>query len=471
MRRRNWLALPIISLALVIILVIWRPWLPWLEVGDVRINPKASVNPRKTYEVVVWDYEMPLPWSRMTHKEVLLQASQAFMDEHPNITVHMIVRPWDEGDGPFRDALEQGLAPDVLGMPTGVRFISSEYQVPLQHYLDDEQREDLLPGAQQGVTLKYMWAFPRLINPARWVIHVDRWPQDLLEPPAALTIEKWTEALATSRTKMGKGDLAANVLDPAFFYELMVGATGQTLFAADGHLGWPEESIRAVAEQLRNWVDKGFLSTDVEKASRTRLASFWDGRALAIAPTNTWLLHHLLQRAGALDSPQGDPVTPTTSEHPLEKVQRTVVWTPPPKIGDEVWVAATVSGYAVFRQASYKGDDHTRVACSVAAYLARTMSVWEAVHTFSVPAYRTALDEWLASSLLPKEDLHALLTWSMAAISPPIEDRLARLTNRVMVESVVPNLVSMLKGEMSPSHFASELQTIPMTAMSEIAVP
>jgi hypothetical protein len=77
----------------------------------------------------------------------------------------------------------------------------------------------------------------------------------------------------------------------------------------------------------------------------------------------------------------------------------------------------------------------------------------------------------LASSLLPEADMRLLLQWCASAVTPPVDDQLARLVTRVMTESVVPNLVAVLKGEMSASHFARELQTTPIAAIAEIAVP
>jgi hypothetical protein len=473
MARRRFPALLIASLILLsVLMVLWQPWLPRLKVGSVRINPKVSINAKKEYRIVVWDYELPLPWSKATYEETLTQRAEAFRQQHPNIIVHVVLRPWNEGDGALRDAVEQGEAPDVVSMPGGVRLLSSDFQVPLEHYLGTDQRDDLLPAARQGATHKHLWAFPSLISPARWVIRLN---DTLPNPLTALTWAQWTEALAENRTKTGGGGLAANVLDPAFFYELMISATGQNLLGPDGTVQWTEESVQDAAEQLRTWVEKGLMPADVETAARTRLARFWDGKALGIAPANPWLLHHILERVGMLDSPQGsDPASTAStvaSSRPLEKVQPSVSWIPPPQMAERLWVAATLSGYAVFRQGKYKGDDHTRAASLVAAYLSREMGSWTAARTFSVPAHQSSLESWLASSLLPEADMRLLLQWCASAVTPPVDDQLARLVTRVMTESVVPNLVAVLKGEMSASHFARELQTTPIAAIAEIAVP
>lgn len=473
MARRRFRVLLIASVILLgLCMIVWKPWLPRLKVGSVRINPKVSLNAKKEYTIVVWDYYLPLPWSQTAYEDALNQRAKDLRQQHPNITVHIVLRPWHEGEGPLRDAIEHGEAPDVVGMPNGVRLLSKDFQVPLEHYLSPEEKGDVLPAAWQGATLTHLWAFPSQINLSRWVI---RSSDSLPDPLTTLTWAEWTEALANNRTKEGGNGLAANVLDPAFFHDLMVSATGQNLLGPDGAIQWTEESVQNVADRLRTWVEKGFIAADVESLARKRLALFWDGKALGIAPASPWLLHHVLQRVGMLASPQGgNPAStsaPGTPSKPLDKVQRSVYWTPPPQIAERLWIAATLSGYAVFRQGKYKGDDHTRASSLVAAYLSREMGAWTAARTFAVPAHQSSLENWLANSLLPAADMRLLLQWCESAVTPPVDDQLARLVTRVMTESVVPNLVAMLKGEISTSHFARELQTIPTAAISEVAVP
>jgi maltose-binding protein MalE len=477
------LLLVVVSALVGMTLMVWRPWEPRLEVGGVRINPKAEIRTDKSYNVVVWDYELPLPGSRLTHREALHQAAQDFSREYPNIAVEVVVRHWDEGDGPIRDALEHGYPPDVLGMPHGIRLLTRDYQVPLQHYVEKEQSRDIFKSAENAATLSgHLWAFPRWINPSRWVIRLDRWPDNVQGTPdeketipSSLTLSQWTEALAESRTKSGGDGLAVNVLDPSFFYDLMVSATGQPLLGPEGQLQWSEESILAVAEQLQSWATRGFLpSSKAEAVARIRLGLFWDGKALALAPVNPWLLNHVLQRSGAFTLPPGDVADPAATGVQvgrLEKVQRIVTWTPPPKMGPELRVPATVAGYAVFRQASYKGDDHTRAAATVAEYMSRRMGQWEAVRIFAVPAHPSSIDGWLTTSRLPENDMRALIDWSAAAVTSPVNDGVARLMSRILVETAVPNLVLLLKGEMSPNRFAQELAATPLTAAAEVGVP
>ncbi|MGI6081342.1 MAG: ABC transporter substrate-binding protein [Limnochordia bacterium] len=457
---RKRISAPLVAVAgLMLLSLLWKPWIPRLKVGNVRINPKAAISDNKDYHITVWDYDLLLPWSKVSYEEALKERVEAFHQEYPNIVVHVIQRPWHEDDGPLRDALEQGEAPDVVNMPNGVRLLSRRFQVPLQHYLRADERADLLPAAAQAATLQHLWAFPSRIHPARWIIRAE---DPLADPPAFRTWDQWSEALAENRTKSGGSGLAANVLDPDFFRHLMISATGHSLLGNDGTVQWTEADIEKVADQVLTWVEKGLIPADVEKAARSRLARFWDGKALAIAPTNPWLLHHILRRVGMMDSPDGHAADSTAK--PLKSVERSLYWTAPPQIGETPWVAADIYGYAVFRQAKYKGDDHTRAAALVAAYLSREMGTWVAIRTFSVPAHQSSLERWFAESLLPEADMRLLLQWCKNAVPPPIDDRLASLEARIMAETVVPKLVAVLKGEMSVSHFAREIRSIPVAA-------
>lgn len=479
MAHRRW-----IILALASVLLGTGAWFGWtyftgVEVGNVRINPYAKIDPAQTYRVVVWDYEVPLPWSNVSHRSALTEAIDELHRQYPNIEVSLVLRNWEEGDGPLRDTIAAGNPPDILGMPNGIRIYSTDYQVPLERFLPAAEQTDLFAAARHAATQEHLWAFPRWINVSRWVIRTDRWPGQksfslsATEPPT-LTAAQWEEGLANARTKTGSSAMAANLLDPAVFRDLMISATGKTFFGPDGKVQWSEESIRNVAGMLQTWVEKGLLPSDIESAARNRLARFWTGTAPALAPTTPWLLHHIMQRSGMLASPDGDPGSPVITQANrgrLEKTERSLFWTIPPVMRSEPAVAATVSGYAVFRQAQYQGDDHTQAAATVARFLSRKMGLWEASRLFAVPAYPSAIPDWLATARMPEADMQALLTWSAAAVTAPLDDTLIRLEERIMAETALPGLIQVLKKQTTPEQFARDLVNTPISASTEVAVP
>jgi hypothetical protein len=457
-----------------------QPWRPRVEVGGIKINPHAALDPNKNYTVVVWDWELPLLWSEITHAQVVQDAVRACMAQYPNIRIELVVKGWDESDQAVHDALAGGNPPDVLGMPRGVRLLSQDYQIPLERFLTQDELADLTTAAQRAVTHnQHIWAIPRWLNPTRWVIHTERWPTSP-DPwahesiPPVYTRQEWEESLTEARTKNGSSGLALNILDPWFFYSLMVSATGRTYLDHAGNPQWSEESIYQVAHMLQTWVKKGFIPKDVEAAARTRLGDYWSGSAIALAPTNSWLLHHLFQRSGMLDSPEAAPSSPAltqTTTAKLEEVQRSVMWTLPPLINNRMAVAAVVSGYGVFRQAEYKGHDHTQAAVTVARFLSRKLSAWEATQLFAVPAYYSEIDAWITGSRLPEQDLYALLTWTEAAVVAPLEDHIARLEEQIMLETALPRLIHVLQGTLTPEEFARELVASPVSALAEFRGP
>jgi hypothetical protein len=43
-----------------------QPWRPRVEVGGIKINPHAALDPNKNYTVIVWDWELP-PFMERDH--------------------------------------------------------------------------------------------------------------------------------------------------------------------------------------------------------------------------------------------------------------------------------------------------------------------------------------------------------------------------------------------------------------------
>ncbi len=480
--RSIWIALAIVLVAVVAGLLSWYFWFSRLAVGDVRIDPKAKVNTSRMYNIVVWDYELPILWSQLSHAELIRQAAAAFTKAYPYIQIELVLKSWED-ESALPDAIAAGTPPDVAGLTDGARLLSSEYQVPLERYLRKEAAADLFPVARQAATShRHLWAWPRYIDPARWAVYLPRWQEACQSAGIAncradgyiapLSASDWTALFAACRTKQGACGLAANLLDPRFFYEMMSAIIGVGMLNEDGTLAWPEANIQESAALLKEWLGRGFLPADFQNAARSRLGRFWAGRTLALAPTTPWLWQYLWQHSGAMTSPDVSPVNsdgiPGSSGR-LEEVDLSVTWVPPP--GGKAAVLVRVPGYAVFRQDDYQGDDHTRAAVMVAEYLSQAVGNWEATWLFGVPAHPSAVSEWLNESRLPQPALQAMLDWCQTAATPPADDRLLRTEQRIMADTVIPGLLQVLKGDLTPADFAHQITALPAMAITEAAGP
>src|SRR5690606_14004466 len=106
-----------------------------------------------------------------------------------------------------------------------------------------------------------------------------------------------------------------------------------------GRRAWSVEEMEAALQLFAALVDRGLTGADAARMSRTRLASFWNRQAAAVAPVNAWLLRHLLARGGVPGDPEGDRGTGQAS-----------VPVPPPSVSGAQHHPAVVGGYAVFRR-------------------------------------------------------------------------------------------------------------------------
>jgi len=459
--------------ALALILAIWRPWLPQVVVGDMRINHRAKLADGKQYTVVVWDYELPLPWSELSHGDMMRQVATEFMQMHPNITVELVIRPWLENEDTLYDALANGSPPDVASLPTGGRLLSVNWQIPLEHYLTKEEAADIHSAAWQANSAHgHLWTWPRYIDPARWAVYMPRWQEACAEENLCgqgallpiLSPTEWTAMLAACRSKFGGCGLAANLVDGYLFYELAAGISAHPLLTEDGTLGWDEKTIIACVNLLSDWQQKGFLPKDAQAAARSRLGSFWSGRSLALAPTTPWLWHHLWQRSGVLTSPDA-----SSKNGKLEETEQKISWIAPPTTQKAVLI--NVPGYAVFRQQNYQGDDQTQAAVMVAKYFSRSIGNWEATVLFGIPAYPSAWTKWQEESRLPTLVLQAQLQWIEHVVTMPADDKLLRAQQQILRETLAPGLLQVLQGTLSADDFAQRLLTVPTLAVSSVSDP
>lgn len=182
--------------------------------------------------------------------------------------------------------------------------------------------------------------------------------------------------------------------------------------------------------------------------SRTRLVTFWNKKAAVIAPVNPWLLRHLLTRGEVLGLDEAN----STATSP-----RRAMLTAPPSSGPDMKAnPATISGFVVFRQSSYAGDDHTKAVMALAEHLSRRLGPWEATRLFTVPAQPTAWDAWREETQLPSDELDFLIDRAQIALGPPLMESSALKQRRAIDGVIAEEFLKLWNGE-SPRKIAESI--------------
>lgn len=466
------------------------PWSPKPE----GLNPRAPVDPTRQYHLVVWDYNLPLTSaSGARFGEAAAEAIRRFEKRYPNATVDLVLV--DPADGPAKlaEALAAGYPPDVYCSPFGLPASGSSLQIPVGLYLDYDTWARYHPVAWQTVKVDgTVWAYPRWLMLWPWLGNRDLLVAAGLDPDrisqAGWTREEFLAAagrLAAGRTWDGTRSLAASspaaVVRDLLFPGLL---TGETAPASDSF--WLGAEPGAVALWLSQLGEADALNQDGTGKNPGVVDSFVHGRAAVLASPTPWASLFLLEPV-----PRPAPwqyTLPDRSPPP-------VVLVPPPHGSSQpsvVWVsAATVS---VFRQARYKGDDHTRLAVELARELSTGARPWLRDLVLCLPASSSELAAWEVSrarfgelgdfaarefgilASLPPDRLSAALTilnygpWSPRPGSPaksvpevtgqrrePDVGFACRGYLGPFLEALSPAAVRFWNGEASPGDFVNEI--------------
>jgi len=460
---RHWKRVVAIAAALIIAggaYVYWSYQGRLVQVGDVQIDPNASIDPSRSYTLVVWEREVPLPWETGAHTEAVNEAISEFQKVWPNIHVELRIFGWEDGHGDLREALSDGNPPDVYGMPLGTRLIDAHWQIPVTPYMSAEAAQDTLESALRAVSADGVaWGWPRWILPQVWIAREDL-TESLGGSRVAWNADEFLEILAESKTKSGSQGIMLNPYDGNLFFEVMVASTGRNVLDETGRRAWSVEEMTQALTLFDTIIDRGLTLNDAARMSRTRLATFWNRQASIVAPVNAWLLRHLMTRGGVVGDEGGLS----------DEVQHTSVAVPPPTVGTTQHYPALVGGYAVFRKEPYQGDDHTKAAMLLAEHLSRRLGPWEAANLFAVPAHFTSWEMWRTDSGLPEKEIELLTQWSSKAIAPPLADGHASRQQRIIDHVLGEAFVKLWSG-VEPLQIAEEIAQAIDGVRAEVAHP
>lgn len=389
--------------------------------SGIPINPMATIDPERPYELVVWEEEVIIPWAAKSQSETLTDAIRAFKQQRPNAVITYTITDATEARRKLAEAVAAGTPPDVYGTARGIVW-HPRYQVPATPYLSPtttdsgDEGPPLLPAATSMVTTKNtMWGWPK----ALW----------------------WHSAIGRIDGVPNGSRIVFDVLDIVFLEQWMA-AEGTPFYTdAEGQLLWTEERLAQAATTLRTLQTKGALPDRMSRAieaGRTRVESLLHGDADIIGPVGPHLAQAVLRYA---------PEQFQLMSFPEEG-------TGPQSGTPNEAIVLDVGAYFVFRHEAYEGDDHTRLASELAAFLAAYTEQWLVESLALIPVRSGGREVWEAAAPLD-ESSRALLRLAAAEHRPYALDGIVR--RDAFRDAVVPHWHRFWDTSVLPEQFAADV--------------
>lgn len=415
------------------------------DLGGLKINPQAAVRDDVTYELTVWEEAWIAPWAEDTQRELLERAVREFAEQRPNVQISYVV--WDEAEArtQLAAAVAAGSPPDVYGAVRDV-FRGVSGQVPASPYmsvvgLGHERNEPLpyAPAAIDGLSAdNAIWGWPRGLWWDAWLGR----PASLADRgvnTAHLGATGWDydTFLRIGADSAAQGSRLAVALDVTSWHvvEQLMGAAGVVGYVDDeGGVAWDEGRLIEVASFLRQLQDRGLLGKDVELMSRSRLENLYEGRVDVIGPVNPYTAQSALRRVD-------DELTVLPVPHPAAR---------------EPSLPVSVSAYFVFHQGetTYRGDDYTRIASELAAFLAAKSEEWLVEWIGLLPVSAAGWNVWHDRSPWNAAGRAVLEQATNNAVSAPAGTNSALSAS--MRTALQPLWRAFLAGEATPEQFARD---------------
>jgi ABC-type glycerol-3-phosphate transport system substrate-binding protein len=325
------------------------------------VDPDTHLDPARSYTVVYWDVDLPALFDPQgLYKPAVEKLAADFSNEYPMIAVEVRWLPWAEAEEELRKALRDGNPPDLWAEWQGLARMDHVLQVPASIWLDPEL---LAPAGRRVVSHDgQIWAWPR------WL-----WPRGLLifrdslalgnEELEKLIFSQWDWTLLGEW--LARNDLYLDVNDwqGEFSAQVLLAATGY------GVGQWGGQELNQVFAALEVLMRQGRISASGEYRKITRGKNMVGGTAPVFA---TWLVENM----------------------PEEQL----VLLPIPSVNPEtVYYPMSSANLVQFRQAKYKGDDHSLAAALVAEYMAMGQARELSAAFWAVPAWING--EWDNSNL------------------------------------------------------------------------
>lgn len=395
-----------------------------VDIGGVLINPNAAVQEDKTYELYLWDEQLIIPWAPKTQSEMLIDGIRQFQRMRPNVSVTYTIVPREEAAATLATAIESGQPPDVYGTAAGAVYYP-DLQVPATPYLPERRSEVgplFAPAAAEPLSADgYLWGWPRGLWWHTWVAN-RAFIRGAADNKAVNDGPTWTWEQFPAR--LADGAPAVDTSSVIVLEQLMAAAGAPGYTDASGSLTWNETLLHDVARFVRTWhppSDNG--------AARTRVERLLTG-----------------------DSPLIGPVGPHLAQTILRHTPDTYTLVPPPhRPPAPPVIPVEVSAYFVFRREPHEGDDHTRVATELAAFLASHAQRWLIQAAGLLPVDDEGLAYWRDAA--PLDELSKQTLTHHPGSAGSLTETMSRQRWR---EAVQPHWEAFVRGATEPDRFAAD---------------
>ncbi|MBO8142728.1 MAG: extracellular solute-binding protein [Firmicutes bacterium] len=385
--------------------LLWSVRPKGFDAAGLNIDPRARIDPQRPYEIIVWEEIIPAPWAVQSQAEAVEAAIRAFREQHPNVRVTYALIDPDTARERLSDAVASGQPPDVYGSAKGL-IVHPSLQIPAGPYIPPVRGEEpplFHPAAVDALTKSgIVWGWPRGLWWNGWLVAIDAWDRVAGEAGSGWTWDRMRE-WAGEELARGRHPVMLNAADVTTLESLVMNAGSPGYRSGADAPGWTEASVAKAAGFLEQLRSLPAMPSDPDRMSRTRIESLIGGRAAAIGPVRPHLAQAVFRRQPG----------------------RFVLAPWPHDAGSDPVTPVEVGGYFVFRQSTYKGDDHTRTAMELADFLAARSDRWLASQLGVLPARPAHLPEWQDQAPLDARSREALAAlWPRARpVSAGLEQR------------------------------------------------
>ena len=319
-----------------------------------------------------------------SYEQDLADLIKQFEKENPGITVKQEVLSWAEGEKKFTTALNAGNPPDVMFSLLNAKFINTGLAVPLDEYLNDDERKDIVQYGQDVYTYEdKLWGIPHYIS-------VHTWGGDRKKLEAAgADVEKiqkegwtWKEfyEIAKKATKQENGKQVYGFVtqgqNEETFTHLLMNNGIRNQVNEDGKFTLTGDKALETLEFISKLKDDGIIPKETGGIDAAKANEMFDnGQAAIYGRTGPYKIRETENRNADIDAGkvQGEKID-------------FVLLPMPHNEGEKESAYGGAGGLMLFKQKNYQGDEHTENAAKLLKHLTGTDSSITAATMFLPPA-------------------------------------------------------------------------------------
>ncbi|WP_091350328.1 ABC transporter substrate-binding protein [Anaerobranca gottschalkii] len=376
----------IIGISIILVIVLLGSGYFYYELNRLdkrNYNPKVEINPQKNYTIEIWDLKKPHMYiSEEQQIQVWKKIVDEFKGQYPNIHLDIKLLSYDE----YLQSIEKGIKnknmADIVIDWLGTPFIDLEMQIPVNKYLDLQQR--FLSGTIDYVAYnqKHL-AYPLIAIPNMLIGNLELLEE--FEDIIQIAIEGWSleEFVDFIKKVDNLGKYPVNVFDYRGNFTRNLLVQGDiTSITVNNKLNWYGHTLITWFNELEK-----LKKEELIVYNRSWLADFWKGKVAILAGAPHWVVTETIKRNEALDQNKIKGAGST------QRIQ--TIFLPYPYIVDHSQQYGMKQVSAVpFSQRTYKGEDHSKGVIEALQTIGPIYSLELAkVHGF-IPADKTLIKEW-----------------------------------------------------------------------------